>query len=111
MAKAAVRTRRSAARSLNAVDSRIDPTGAAAVRRKRLLEQARTEGLIGTSKDARISGRVTGSLIDAAKKRAQLSSDSDLIEYALLTVALQDDFGARLVRRKGSIATDIDLEC
>jgi hypothetical protein len=81
-----------------------------AARRERLFDQARSEGLIGGSKDARISGRVPGSLIEAAKKRAHLSSDSDLIAYALLTVALQDDFGARLVRRKGSIATDIDLE-
>lgn len=78
-------------------------------RRELLLRQAQAEGLVGDDKDARISGRVRRALIDAAKRRSGLTSDTELVEYALATVALEDEFGARLVRRKGSIAADIDL--
>src|SRR5882724_5940999 len=110
MAKSAARIRRSTTRGTGEIGSLLsDLAGASAALRARLYDQATTKGLIGGGKDARISGRVPGDLIEAAKKRAHLSSDTDLIEYALMMVALQDDFGARLVHRKGSIATDIDL--
>jgi hypothetical protein len=75
-----------------------------------MMEQARAVGLVGGAKDRRIAGRVSGSLLAAAKKRAGTSSDSGVIEVALATLALEDDFGAKLVRRKGSIPRDIDLE-
>lgn len=80
------------------------------LRRKLVLDLARQAGLLGESKDARIAGRVSGALIEAAKKRTHISSDTDLIELALSTLALGDDFGARLVRRKGVVSRDIDLE-
>jgi hypothetical protein len=37
-------------------------------------------------------------------------SDTELLEYALAKVALEDDFGTRLIRRKGRVAKDVDLE-
>lgn len=81
-----------------------------AVNRNRLvLEQARAVGLLGEAKDTRLSGRVPASLVEAAKKRAHVSSDTELLELALSRLALEDDFGARLVRRKGSIPAEIDL--
>ena len=36
-------------------------------------------------------------------------SQAELLELALSQLALEDDFGARLVGRKGSIPADIDL--
>lgn len=48
-------------------------------------------------------------LIEAAKKRAHVTSDTELLELALSRLAIEDDFGARLVGRKGSIPADIDL--
>jgi hypothetical protein len=81
-----------------------------ATRNRATLEQARAAGLLGDAKDARIAGRVSSELISAAKKRAGISSDTDVIEIALATLALEDDFGAKLVRRKGSVPRDIDLE-
>lgn len=81
-----------------------------ALKRNRLvLDQARAVGLLGEAKDTRLSGRVPAGLIEAAKKRAHVSSDTELLELALSRLALEDDFGARLVRRKGSIPADIDL--
>lgn len=82
-----------------------------ALKRNRLvLEQARAVGLLGEAKDTRLSGRVPAGLIEAAKKRAHVSSDTELLELALSRLALEDDFGAGLVRRKGSIPADIDLD-
>jgi hypothetical protein len=81
-----------------------------ALKRNRLvLEQARAVGLLGEAKNRRLSGRVPAGLIEAAKKRAHVSSDTELLELALSRLALEDDFGERLVRRKGSVPADIDL--
>jgi len=74
-----------------------------------VLAQARALGLLGEAKSARIAGRVSAKLVAAAKKRAGLKSDTEVIEIALATLALEDDFGAKLVRRKGSIPRDLDL--
>ena len=78
-------------------------------RNRLVLEQARAVGLLGPAKNTRLSGRVPSELIEAAKRRAHVSSDTELLELALSRLALEDDFGVRLVRRKGSIPADIDL--
>lgn len=78
-------------------------------RNKRVLEQAKAIGLLGGAKNTRLSGRVPSELIEAAKKRAHVTSDTELLELALSRLALEDDFGARLVSRKGWIPADIDL--
>lgn len=82
----------------------------ALARNKLVLEQAKAVGLLGTAKNTRLSGRVSSELIEAAKKRAHVTSDTELLELALSRLALEDDFGARLVGRKGSISADLDLE-
>jgi hypothetical protein len=82
----------------------------ATLRNRATLESARAAGLLGDAKDARVAGRVSSELVAAAKKRAGLSSDTDLIEIALARLALEDDFGARLVRNKGSVPREINIE-
>ncbi len=82
----------------------------ARTRNRLVLDQARAIGLLGPAKSARLSGRVPASLIEAAKQRAHVASDTELLELALARLALEDDFGARLVRRKGSVPPDLDLE-
>ncbi|HEY5048036.1 MAG TPA: hypothetical protein VII49_08470 [Rhizomicrobium sp.] len=82
----------------------------AATRNRATLEQAGAAGLVGGAKDARIAGRVSRKLVTAAKRRSGLSSDTDVIEVALARLALEDDFGARLVRRKGAIPEDVTLK-
>jgi len=81
----------------------------ALTRNRLVLEQAKAVGLLGTAKNTRLSGRVPSELIEAAKKRAHVTSDTELLELALSRLALEDDFGVRLVGRKGRIQTDIDL--
>jgi len=79
-------------------------------RNRARLAQARAAGLLGEKKSTRIAGRVSPELITAAKKSAGVSSDTDVIEIALATLALEDDFGRKLVRLKGSVPRDLKLE-
>jgi Arc/MetJ family transcription regulator len=88
----------------------VKRTRLAARRNRATLESARSAGLLGKSKNARVAGRVSAELIAAAKRSAGLSSDTEVIEIALAKLALEDDFGARLVRRKGSVPRELDIE-
>ena len=77
----------------------------------RIIAAAKGEGLIPqTDKDAKVSGRVHRVLLEAAKKRAGLTSETALLEYALAKVALEDDFGDLFARLRGSVSRDVDLE-
>jgi len=78
-------------------------------RRTAVLETAKDVGLL-TGARSRIAGRIRKQLVDAAKARSGIKSDTDLLEYALARVALEDDFGQKLIARKGRISPDIDLE-
>jgi hypothetical protein len=78
-------------------------------RRSVTLATAEAEGLLGI-KDKTIAGRVPAPLVAAAKDRSGLKSDSDLLLYALSKVALEDDFGRKLVARKGTIPRTVTLE-
>lgn len=79
------------------------------LRSRAKLAQARAAGMLGETKDARIASRVSSDLLAAARRRAGSESDSELIEIALATLALEDDFGDKLVRRKGSVPDDLEL--
>ena len=82
----------------------------AALRNRATLDSARAAGFLGDAKNARVAGRVSSELVAAAKKRAGLASDTDVIEIALARLALEDDFGAKLVRNKGSVPRELDIE-
>jgi len=73
------------------------------------MDTARRLGLLGGD-NGRIGGRIRRHLVAAAKKKSGIASDTELLEYALAKVAIEDEFGTKLVRRKGRIAQDIDLE-
>jgi hypothetical protein len=94
----------------DSISSAEDNKTLAAARNRATLESARAAGLLGRAKNTRVAGRVSSELVAAAKKRAGLSSDTDIIEIALARLALEDDFGAKLVRRKGAVPRDIDIE-
>jgi hypothetical protein len=78
---------------------------------ERVLDVARLEGIIPPSdKDAKVSGRVHRSLLNAAKQRTGLTSETALLEYALAKVAIEDNFGERFARLRGSVSRDVELE-
>jgi hypothetical protein len=86
---------------------------ASAARRHRVdlvMNEARNAGLVGGPKDTVIRGRVSKTLVNAARKRAGVTSDTELLEIALSSFALADDFGEKLLKRKGSIDPDLPLE-
>ena len=74
-----------------------------------VLETAERAGLL-QGENGRIAGRVRAELIRLAKERSGLTSDTQLLEYALAKVALEDDFGPKILARTGRVAKDIDLE-
>jgi hypothetical protein len=78
-------------------------------RRRSVVATAKAEGLFAGENIA-LGARVPRRLVDRAKERAGISSTTDLIEYALAKVALEDDFGGKLVARNGSIPADIKLD-
>lgn len=80
------------------------------LRTRRVLDEARDAGLLGPRKDARISGRISTTLLNAAGRSTLLSSDTELIALALSRLVLEDDFGRRFVRRKGRVSRKLDLE-
>lgn len=82
----------------------------ARLRKALLHEEARAAGLLGSPKDARVAGRVSARLLAEAKKRAGVASDTELIELALSRLALEDDFGPKLLRRKGRVPPRVAIE-
>jgi hypothetical protein len=89
----------------------IAPTST--VRRNRtdlIMSEARSAGLVGGPKDAVIRGRVSKALVKAARKRAGAMSDTELLELALSSLALADDFGEKFLKRKSTVDPDLDLE-
>ena len=78
-------------------------------RRRSVVAMAKAEGLFAGD-NIELGARVPRRLVDRAKERAGISSTTDLIEYALAKVALEDDFGGKFVARKGSIPADIKLD-
>lgn len=62
------------------------------------------------SKGSRISGRVDSELIERAKARTGLRSDTALIEFALANVALDDRFAETFRALRGSVDPELDLD-
>ena len=78
-------------------------------RRDRVVIAAKQAGLLQGARSP-IGARVPQPLIDAAKAKTGLTSTTDVVEYALAKVALEDNFGAKLVARKGRVSKDLDLD-
>jgi hypothetical protein len=79
------------------------------LRRNAVLETVKDAGLL-TGARGRIAGRIRKQLVKAAKARSGIRSDTELLEYALARVALEDDFGQKLIARAGRVPRDVDLE-
>ncbi len=80
-----------------------------AERRRTIVAAAADAGLLSGERNT-IGARVPKSLLNAARARTGLERTTDLVEYALAKLALEDDFGEALLARKGSVPPDLDLE-
>jgi hypothetical protein len=66
-------------------------------------------GLTDGKREKRISGRTYSGLLEAAAERSGLTG-TELIDYALAKVALEDDYAEKLLALEGSVRRDVDLE-
>lgn len=85
------------------------PTTIAALRVASTLSTAQMAGLLVGKKEKRVSGRAHERLFQAAAERSGLDG-SELLEYALAKVALEDDFADKLLSLAGTVSKDVDLE-
>lgn len=60
-------------------------------------------------KSSRIAGRVSPALLEQAKKRTGIETDTDLIEFALASVALEDDFAEAFKGSRGKVDAELKL--
>jgi hypothetical protein len=73
-----------------------------------VMKAAEHSGLLG-EKSKRIGGRISPALIEQAKKHTGIETDTDLIEFALANVALDDNFGATFRKTQGTVDPDLKL--
>ena len=74
-----------------------------------VLARAKESGLT-LSKGGRIAGRVSPELIERAKALTGLRSDTELLQFALANIAIEDDFAQAFRELKGAVDPDLDLE-
>jgi hypothetical protein len=75
-----------------------------------LLVMAQREGLLDGGRTQIVRGRMPEALVAQAKKRTGIKSDTDLIEVALATIAVGDDYADWLLSQRGTIDPEVDLE-
>ena len=73
-----------------------------------VMRAAELSGLLG-GKGGRIGGRVSPALVRQAKRRTGIETDTDLIEFALASVALEDNFAETFKRSRGTVDPELKL--
>jgi hypothetical protein len=89
--------------------ARGSASGGTGIRFEAVMKAAKESGLLG-EKSARISGRISPTLVEQAKRQTGIESDTDLIEFALASVALDDDYGAVLEKIRGTVDPTLKLD-
>jgi hypothetical protein len=72
------------------------------------MQAAEQSGLL-SEKSGRIGGRVSQALVRQAKRQTGIETDTDLIEFALATVALEDNFAEAFKESRGKIDPELKL--
>jgi hypothetical protein len=73
-----------------------------------VMRAAEQSGLL-TEKSGRIGGRVSPALVRKAKLQTGIQTDTDLIEFALATVALEDNFADAFQKSRGKVDPELKL--
>jgi hypothetical protein len=74
------------------------------------LSIAQEQGLLSGGKTLMVRGRMPSLLVERAKKKTGIQSDSKLIEAALANLAVADDYAEWLLSQSGTVSKDLDLE-
>lgn len=73
-----------------------------------VMRSAERSGLLD-KKDVRIGGRLSATLIARAKANTGLTTDTELLEFALASVALEDRFAEAFDEVGGTVDPDLKL--
>jgi hypothetical protein len=73
-----------------------------------VMQAAEQSGLLG-GKGGWICGRVSPALIKQAKRQTGIETDTELIEFALATVALEDNFAETFKEARRKVAPLLKL--
>lgn len=73
------------------------------------LAAAERSGLIRAGKAERISARVSPELLAQAKQKTGIAGATELLEFALATIALDDRFIETMTKLDGAVDQDIKL--
>lgn len=73
-----------------------------------VMQAAGQSGLL-SEKSGRIGGRVSPALVKQAKRQTGIETDTDLIEFALATVALEDNFAETFKKSRGKGGQELKL--
>jgi hypothetical protein len=73
-----------------------------------VMRAAEQSGLL-SEKSSRIGGRVSPALVRQAKRQTGIATDTDLIEFALATVALEDNFAEAFKKARGRVDPALKL--
>jgi hypothetical protein len=80
----------------------------------RRLDDARSiaeqQGLLTGSRTLTLRGRMPSRLVEQAKKKTGIQSDSKLIEAALVNIVVEDEYADWLLAQRGTVNKDLDLE-
>lgn len=99
-------SRRAAELIVHNIDGRISEANTGRV--QAVMAAAERTGLL-EGKSGRIGGRVSPTLVKRAKARTGIEADTDLIEFALANVALEDKFAESFKAVRGTVDPDLML--
>jgi hypothetical protein len=74
------------------------------------LSIAGQQGLLSGGRTFTLRGRMPSLLVEQAKKKAGIQSDSKLIEAALANIVAADEYADWLLAQRGTVRRDLDLE-
>ena len=74
------------------------------------LSIAGQQGLLSGSRTLTLRGRMPSLLVEQAKKKTGIQSDSKLIEAALANIVVADEYAEWLLAQRGTVSKDLDLE-
>jgi len=74
------------------------------------LSIAGQQGLLSGGRTLTVRGRMPSLLVEQAKKKTGIQSDSKLIEAALANIVAADEYGDWLLAQRGTVSKDLDLE-
>lgn len=68
------------------------------------------QGLLSGARTLTVRGRMPSLLVEQAKRKTGIQSDSKLIEAALANIVAADDYADWLLAQRGTVSKDLDLE-